>query len=208
MKNAMNRAQGDRERPSRQRPRPAAPNWRSEEQFKLLVDSVVDYAIFMLDAEGYVISWNAGARNIKGYSAEEIIGKHFSAFYPADAIARKWPEHELRCASQVGRFEDEGWRVRKDGTLFWANVIITALYDADHKLRGFAKVTRDLTDRKRVESLEQSERQMNEFLAMLGHELRNPLSPIRNALDLMRMQPSDESTREWSLTASFEGAGG
>src|SRR6059036_2616131 len=141
MKNVMKRVQGDRQRPSRQRVRPAAVNWRSEEQFKLLVDSVVDYAIFMLDAEGYVISWNAGGRNIKGYSAEEIIGKHFSAFYPAEAIAQKRPEHALRCATESGRFEDEGWRVRKDGTLFWANVIITALYDADHKLRGFAKIT-------------------------------------------------------------------
>ncbi|TMH15525.1 MAG: PAS domain S-box protein, partial [Betaproteobacteria bacterium] len=97
-----------------------------------------------------------------------------------------------------GRFEDEGWRLRKDGTAFWANVIITALHDAEGRLRGFAKVTRDMTERKRVEALERGEQEMNEFLAMLAHELRNPLAPIRNALDLMRIKSAGDSTQEWS----------
>src|SRR5919201_1643416 len=117
----------------------------------LLVDGVTDYAIFLLDASGQVVSWNPGAERIKGYRADEIIGQHFSRFYPQEAIDRGWPAHELQVARAVGRFEDEGWRVRKDGTQFWANVIITALYDQDGHFRGFSKITRDLTERKRAE---------------------------------------------------------
>src|SRR5688500_7280553 len=95
--------------------------------FRLLVESTIDYAIFMLDPEGNVSTWNAGAQRIKGYEAHEIIGRHFSTFYTQDAIERRWPQHELREATRVGRFEDEGWRVRKDGTRFFANVVISAL---------------------------------------------------------------------------------
>jgi len=171
---------------------------RSEEKFRLLVGGIRDYAVFMLDPEGKVASWNAGAESIKGYKAEEIIGQHFSRFYPPEAVEINFPQLELETAKRVGRFEDEGWRVRKDGTMFWANVIITALYDSEHRLRGFAKVTRDMTERRRIEALEHSERRMNEFLAMLAHELRNPLAPIRNALDLMRIQSTGDSTQEWA----------
>jgi PAS domain S-box-containing protein len=124
---------------------------QSEERFRLMVEGVQDYAIFLLDPHGRVASWNAGAERIKGYRAEEIIGQHFSRFYPQEAIDRGWPAHELRVARQVGRFEDEGWRVRKDGSQFWANVVITALYDGAGNFRGFSKVTRDLTERKRAE---------------------------------------------------------
>ncbi len=124
---------------------------QSEERFRLLVEGVKDYAIFMLDPEGRVASWNPGAERIKGYKAEEIIGQHFSRFYPQEAIDRGWPAHELRVARQEGRIEDEGWRLRKDGTPFWANVVITALYDGAGNFRGFSKVTRDLTERKRAE---------------------------------------------------------
>jgi PAS domain S-box-containing protein len=120
----------------------------NEECFKLLVETVRDYAIFMLDPDGYVLTWNAGAERFKGYRAEEIIGRHFSVFYPEEAKQKRWPEHELRVASESGAFEDEGWRVRKDGTLFWANVVITALRASDGQLLGFAKVTRDLTQRR------------------------------------------------------------
>ncbi len=116
-----------------------------------LVAGVTDYAIFSLDPAGYVTSWNDGARNIKGYEPQEIIGQHFSRFYPADAIERRWPEHELRVATTEGRFEDEGWRVRKDGGTFWANVVITAIRDETGKLLGFCKITRDLTERRRHE---------------------------------------------------------
>jgi PAS domain S-box-containing protein len=172
----------------------------SEERFRLLMEGVKDYAIFMLDAEGKIASWNSGAELIKGYRAEEVLGRHFSIFYPADAIARGWPEHELRMAQSEGRFEDEGWRVRKDGSTFWANVIITPLYGGDKQLRGFAKITRDLTERKRVEMLEEADLRRNEFLAMLSHELRNPLAPIRNALSVMRMSGVNESALSWART--------
>jgi PAS domain S-box-containing protein len=171
---------------------------QSEEQFRLLVEGVKDYAIFMLDPEGRVASWNAGAESIKGYTAHEVLGRHFSLFYPPEAIARGWPEYELVAAQQEGRFEDEGWRVRKDGSTFWANVVITPLYDKEKRLRGFAKVTRDMTERKRMEALEASNAQKNQFLAMLSHELRNPLAPIRNALEVMQEKSSGDPVIEWA----------
>src|SRR5689334_19143557 len=121
------------------------------ELHRLLVESVDDYAIFALDPDGYILSWNAGAQRFKGYIAEEIIGKHFSIFYPREKIEEGFPEYELREAARVGRFEDEGWRIRKDGTRFWANVVITALRDAAGHLIGYAKVTRDLTERRMAE---------------------------------------------------------
>jgi PAS domain S-box-containing protein len=131
---------------------------RSEERFRLLVESVRDYAIFMLDPGGHVLTWNAGAERFKGYRADEIIGSHFSRFYPADALARGLPAHELEVAGREGSFEDEGWRVRKDGSMFWANVVITAMRDERGDLVGYAKVTRDLTQRRNhEEQLRQSE---------------------------------------------------
>jgi PAS domain S-box-containing protein len=160
----------------------------SEERFRLLVEGVQDYAIFRLDPEGRVQSWNQGAEILKGYSAAEIIGRHFSTFYTADAILQDKPAWELRMAIEHGRVEDEGWRVRKDGTRFWANVVITALRDADGRLNGFAKVTRDMTERRNLEALLEVDRQKDQFLAILAHELRNPLAPIRNALEVM-VQP-------------------
>ncbi len=123
----------------------------SEERFRLLVEGVQDYALFMLDPQGNVATWNAGAERLNGYTAGEIIGQHFSRLYPKEAVERGWPEEELRRATAEGRFEDEGWRVRKDGSRFWANVVITAVRDDAGTLRGFAKVTRDLTDRKQAE---------------------------------------------------------
>ena len=166
--------------------------------FRLLVENVRDYAIFMLDPDGYITTWNGGAQNIKGYAKDEILGKHFSIFYPPDAIARRLPQYELEVARARGRFEDEGWRLRKDGTAFWANVVISAVLDDEQRLRGFAKVTRDLTARREVEQLQQTERRMNEFLAMLAHELRNPLSPIQAALDVVERRPDDRSTWLWA----------
>ncbi|HEY2148900.1 MAG TPA: PAS domain S-box protein, partial [Pirellulales bacterium] len=124
---------------------------READMLRLLVHATTDYAIFMLDPEGRVATWNTGAERLKGYQAEEIIGQHFSRFYPREAVERGWPEHELRVARAEGRFEDEGWRVRKDGTQFWANVVITALRDESGRFRGFSKITRDLTERKRLE---------------------------------------------------------
>ncbi|MEO5670362.1 MAG: PAS domain S-box protein [Ramlibacter sp.] len=160
----------------------------SEQRFRLLVESVRDYAIFMLDVDGTVRSWNAGAQALKGYTAAEIVGRHFSNFYtPEDQQAGK-PATELHNARLHGRVEDEGWRVRKDGSLFWANVVVSAVHGKDGALLGFAKVTRDMTQRRRLEELERSSRRMNEFLAMLAHELRNPLAPMRNAVTLMQLE--------------------
>jgi PAS domain S-box-containing protein len=124
----------------------------SEERFRLLVEGTHDYAIFMLDTTGHIVSWNPGAQRIKGYTAGDIVGKHFSVFYPADAVAAGWPDHELKVAAAVGRFEDEGWRVRNDGSMFWANVVITALHDESGKLVGFSKITRDLSERREAEA--------------------------------------------------------
>jgi len=119
--------------------------------YQRLVESAQDYAIFALDARGYIRSWNAGAQRFKGYTAEEAIGKHFSIFYPRELVAEGFPEFELRTAANTGRFEDDGWRLRKDGSRFWANVVITALRDADGQLLGFSKITRDLTERRSAE---------------------------------------------------------
>lgn len=172
---------------------------QSEETLRLLVDSVKDYAIFMLDPAGHIMSWNAGASYINGYRRDEIVGQHFSVFYPPDDVAADKPGRELVIARERGRIEDEGWRMRKDGSLYWANVTITAVYDESRQLRGYAKVTRDMSERKRLEELEQSERRMNEFLATLSHELRNPLAPIRNALTVMQMRADDPEAMQKSV---------
>ena len=169
----------------------------SEERFRLLIEAVKDYAVFMLDTQGRVASWNPGAQRIKGYRADEIIGEHFRVFYSAEARERQWPAEELRRAREDGRHEEEGVRIRKDGSSFWANVVITPVRDSAGVLRGYAKVTRDLTDRKRIESLESSERQMQEFLAVLAHELRNPLAPISNALNLLARKPTADPSEIW-----------
>ncbi|WP_444544256.1 hybrid sensor histidine kinase/response regulator [Paraburkholderia flagellata] len=169
----------------------------SEERFRLLVESVSDYAIFMLDPQGIVVSWNTGATNLKGYRPAEIVGQHFSVFYPPEEIAAGQPERELRRARDFGRVATEGWRVRKDGSMFWANVTLTAVHDGHGRLTGFAKVTRDMTESRRTDELEHSSEQMKQFLAMLAHELRNPLAPVRNAVATMRLMdaPSPEIER-------------
>jgi PAS domain S-box-containing protein len=169
----------------------------SEERFRVLIQSVRDYGIFMLDPDGRVASWNEGARRIKGYEADEIIGRHFSVFYPEPAKSSGFPDHELEVARAVGRFEDEGWRVRKDGSQFWANVVITALFRDDGSLLGFAKVTRDLTERRaaqmrevedarRLADAEASSRAKSGFLAAMSHELRTPLNAISGYAQLMQ----------------------
>jgi len=159
----------------------------TSERFKLLVDSVQDYAIFLLDTRGRISSWNEGARRIKGYEEHEILGTHFSAFYPQEDIETGKPERELRMAREAGHVEDEGWRVRKDGTRFFALVVITALYDPSGQLTGYAKVTRDITarqlDRQRLLDLERSK---SAFLNLVAHELRSPLTVLRGYLSMFR----------------------
>jgi PAS domain S-box-containing protein len=169
---------------------------QSEERFRLLVDGVTEYAIMMLDAEGFVASWNAGAERIKGYKSQEILGKHVSHFYPAEAITANQPWEDLTRAQGEGQVASEGWRVRKDGTLFWASSVITALRDAEDHLYGFATVTQDLTQRRHAEALADTAQRMHEFIAMLAHELRNPLAPIRNAVALMGRKGLNDPTLE------------
>ena len=192
----------------------------SEELVHLLIESVRDYAIFILDPDGRVATWNLGARRIKGYTDEEIIGQHFSVFYPEEDVAEGKPEHVLELAREHGSAEDEGWRVRKDGTRFWANVVITAVHDPSGRLRGFAKITRDVTEKRladesRLALLEQREQLMlaedakrraeasyqaaqesnrakDEFLMTLSHELRTPMTAIIGWARLLpEMTPGD-----------------
>lgn len=176
--------------------RPVLPGREDDALYRLLVESLRDYAIFALDATGRVMSWNPGAERFKGYRAHEIIGRHFSTFYPPDEIAAGKPEWELEVAARDGRFEDEGWRLRKDGTRFWANVVITALRAPDGTLLGFAKITRDLTERRlaedraiddarKVAKSQEANRTKSEFLAAMSHELRTPLNAIGGYADLL-----------------------
>jgi PAS domain S-box-containing protein len=157
---------------------------QAEERFRVLVEAVQDYAIFMLDVEGRIVTWNQGAERIKGYTPAEIIGKHFSCFYPEEDIRHGKPDWELRIAAQEGRFEDEGWRVRKDGSRFWANVIITAVRDSSANLTGFSKVTRDFTERMLAQkALEDSQRSLH----LSERSLRN--------LSLHLLRTQDEERR-------------
>jgi PAS domain S-box-containing protein len=172
----------------------------SEERFRLLVEGVVDYAIFLLDTEGLVTSWNAGAERIHGFDRDEVLGKHIARFFPADDIATGKPWEELARARRQGHTESEAWRVRKNGERFWARVVVSALYDTTGRLRGFAKVTQDLSARRHLQDLEQATRRTNEFIATLAHELRNPLAPIRAAVQVMALahphDPAQESLRQ------------
>jgi len=155
--------------------------------YRLLVASVVDYAIFLLDPAGNVASWNEGAQRIKGYSADEIIGRHLSAFYPEEDVARNKPAHVLGVASREGHYEDEGWRVRKDGTRFWANVVVTALRDDAGEIIGYAKVTRDLTERRRAteQALEDARRIAAQEAARATAEARaEELATLAKALEV------------------------
>jgi PAS domain S-box-containing protein len=194
----------------------------SEEMFRLLVASVKDYAIFLLDPEGRIRTWNAGAQRIKGYTPEEIIGRHFSDFYPREDVEGGKPERELEIARREGSVEDEGWRIRKDGTRFWANVVITAVRDERGQLRGYAKVTRDMTERRRAEEMQQAlfeqrearfhaeeerrraeesyrvaqeaNRAKDEFLMTLSHELRTPLTSILGWARLLQTMPENDES--------------
>jgi PAS domain S-box-containing protein len=169
---------------------------QSEQRFRLMVDAVQDYAIFMLDPEGIVMSWNSGAERMKGYRRDEIIGKHFSHFFTQEDLAAGKPWEELATARRTGRAEIEAWRVKKNGERFWARVVLTAVHGDEGQLRGYAKVTQDLSERRHAQDLEKAAKNVNEFIAMLAHELRNPLAPIKMALEVMAKAPNDAATCE------------
>ena len=167
------------------------------ERLVLLVEQVRDYAIFMLDTTGHVATWNRGAERIKGYRAEEIIGRHFSTFYTPDAVARDHPAYELEVAIEEGRFEEEGWRVRKDGSRFWASVVITTIYDRENQHIGFGKVTRDLTERRELQQdLMRSNADLQRFASLAAHDLAEPLRTIGGFADLINRRYNDQLPAE------------
>jgi PAS domain S-box-containing protein len=166
--------------------------------FRLLVETVKDYAIFVLDPEGYVLTWNEGAKAIKGYSRDEILGKHFSIFYPPESAQSNWPARELALAEREGRFIDEGWRVKKNGDVFWASVTITALRESDGRLYGFAKVTQDLSSRREAEErIQNLNKELRNRIAELGESQRiielRTMELQRLSAELLRIQ--DEERR-------------
>ncbi len=191
---------------------------RSEERFRLLVEAVEDYAIFMLDPTGHIVSWNAGAQRSKLYSADEIIGRHFRVFYPPEQQQSRHPEHELEIALREGHYEEEGWRVRKDGSRFWANVLITAVFNAAGEHVGFAKVTRDTSERKLLEEereqavralaslndeleslnrrLEQAAADQSQFVAVTAHELRTPVGVLSGSAETLSRHWQDMTEDE------------
>jgi PAS domain S-box-containing protein len=175
----------------------------AEEPLWQLTEEVRDHAIVLLDPQGTVASWHDGARAITGHEAHEIIGTHFSRFYLPEAIEAAWPELELKVAAVEGRFGGVGWRVRQDGSQYWAEVVLMALRDGNGELRGFGHVIRDTPQTGRAKPLPGAAWQTNEFIAMLSHELRNPLAPIRNAVYLMRRKHLNDTDRR-SLLAMLD----
>lgn len=167
---------------------------QSEARFRLLVENVEDYAIFMLDPDGRIASWNPGAQRIKGYAEDEVVGQHFRMFYPPDVQETGHPEREIEVALSEGHYEEEGWRVRKDGSRFWASVVLTAVHDHDGELVGFAKITRDTTERREMldalaganARLQQAAEDQAHFLAVTAHELRTPVGVLAGTAETLR----------------------
>ncbi len=186
---------------------PQASRSHTDELFRLLIEGVKDYAIFLLDPEGRVVSWNAGAERVLGYSEVEMLGRHYSCLFTSEDAMRGEPEQELRTALNADRSEDVRWHLRKDGTRFWGDGVVTALRNGDGSIRFYAKLLRDKTDQKeledllrhRAESLADADHQKNVFLATLAHELRNPLGGIVNATNVLRLMSKDNATLEQPL---------
>ncbi|HWI92379.1 MAG TPA: PAS domain S-box protein [Flavisolibacter sp.] len=191
---------------------------QSEERYRSLVEQVTDYGIFMLDEKGKIISWNEGAKRIEGYEEREIIGKYFSIFYPEEDILNGKPAHELKVARAEGKYEEEGWRIRKDGSLFWASVVITAIYNNDGVHIGFSKVTRDLTERKEAEKalresyeryrvltdelritnaeLSYANQELEQFTSIVSHDLQEPIRSIKSFLRLIEIKLNNEQNED------------
>ena len=164
----------------------------AEDAYRLLIENTKDYAIFMLDPNGYITTWNIGAERINGYQAKEIIGKHFSIFYTPEAVKKDHPGYELKMAREHGRYEEEGWRVKQDGSLLWVNIIITPIYDANKNLLGFGKITRDLTERKAQETQIDMQRK-------IIRELSTPVLQIQKNLLLLPIIGIIDETRALQL---------
>lgn len=191
---------------------------QSEERYRSLVEQISDYGIFMMDEKGRIISWNEGARKIKGYEAGEIIGKYFSIFYPEEDILNGKPQYELKVAQKEGKYEEEGWRLRKDRTKFWANIIITAIYNNKGILIGYSKITRDLTERKEAEralreshdnyrlladqlkqtntQLTYANQELEQFTSIVSHDLQEPIRTIKSFLQLIDMKLDEGQSNE------------
>lgn len=191
---------------------------QSEERYRALVEQVIDYGIFLMDEKGRIVSWNEGARRINGYTAQEIIGKYFSIFYPEEDVINGKPPHELAVASKEGKYEEEGWRIRKDGSRFWASVLITAVYNNDGSLIGFSKVTRDLTERKESEralrdayeryraltvelqatnkELTYANGELEQFTSIVSHDLQEPIRSIKSFLQLIQVKINEGETTD------------
>ncbi|RYY96381.1 MAG: PAS domain-containing sensor histidine kinase [Chitinophagaceae bacterium] len=191
---------------------------QSEERYRSLVEQVIDYGIFLMDEKGRIASWNEGARRITGYTSGEIIGKYFSIFYPEEDLLNGKPAHELKVARAEGKYEEEGWRIRKDGTRFWASVLITAVFNSESALIGFSKVTRDLTERKESEralrdsferyrhlaeelkvtnkELMEANGELEQFTSIVSHDLQEPIRSIKSFLQLIEMRLSDGATAD------------
>ncbi len=175
-------------------------------RMEILMDGVRDYAILLLDVEGRVLSWNDGATFLYGYPAAEVIGQSFARFFISEEMEAGRPEAEIALVTATGQWAGEGWQVRRDGTRFWGCSVITALRDERGETKGFAKVIRDTTDRKQLEAelrrqaaeLAEANRRKDEFLAMLSHELRNPLAPVLNSVHVLRQAPNDPSMVEYA----------
>lgn len=177
---------------------------QSEEMFRLLVTTVADYAIYMLDPGGCVASWNAGAQRIKGYTESEIVGQHYRLFYPEEDRLDSHPERNLELALRDGSYAEEGWRVRRDGTRFWASVVITAVFDDDGRHRGFAKVTRDHTEKRgREEQRRQAIEQQANLLAVTAHELRTPAAVVEGAAALLLGDQVDDPAQRAQLVEAM-----